>query len=85
MLTTEEWMDVQMLARQGHSQREIARLTGHSRNTVAKILVQPAPTPFQTPPRSSKLDPFKEYLRGRRAERSTPSMDCRQKRLPRGR
>ena len=62
MLIVEEWMDVQMLARQGHSQREIARLTGHSRNTVAKILSQPAPTPFQTPPRSSKLDPFKPYL-----------------------
>jgi transposase len=62
MLTMEEWMDVQMLARQGHSQRQIARLTGYSRNTVAKTLAQPAPTPFQKPPRSSKLDPFKPYL-----------------------
>lgn len=62
MLTTEEWMDVQMLARQGHSIRQIARLTGYSRNTVAKLLAQPAPTPFQTPSRSSKLDPFKPYL-----------------------
>jgi transposase len=62
MLTVEEWMDVQMLARQGHSQRQIAGLTGYSRNTVAKILAQPAPQPFQKPPRSSKLDPFKPYL-----------------------
>src|SRR5262245_37930913 len=55
-------MDVQMLDRQGHSQREIARLTGQSRNTVDKILTQPVPAPFQKPPRSSKLDPFKPYL-----------------------
>lgn len=65
MLTVEEWMDVQLLARQGHSQRQIARLTGYSRNTVAKILAEPAPAPFQPPPRSSKLDPFKPYLEGR--------------------
>jgi transposase len=65
MLTVEEWMDVQMLARQGHSQRQIARLTGCSRNTVAKILTQPAPAPFQQPPRSSKLDPFKPFLQRR--------------------
>jgi transposase len=62
MLTVEEWMDVQMLARQGHSQRQIAALTGYSRNTVAKILAEPAPTPFRKPSRSSKLDPFKPYL-----------------------
>ena len=24
-----------------------------------------APTPFHTPPRPSRLDPFKDYLRGR--------------------
>jgi transposase len=68
MLTVEEWMDVKSLARQGHSQREIARLTGHSRNTVAKILTEPAPTPFQQTPRPSKLDPFKPYLERRFAQ-----------------
>jgi transposase len=62
MLTVEEWMDVKSLANQGMSLREISRRTGYSRNTVAKILHQPAPKPFQQPPRPSKLDPFKPYL-----------------------
>jgi transposase len=68
MRTVEEWMDVKMLANQGHSARAIARITGYSRNTVAKLLHQPAPVPFQAPPRSSQLDPFKEYLQRRFAE-----------------
>ena len=41
MRTVEEWMDVKMLANQGHSARAIARITGYSRNTVAKLLHQP--------------------------------------------
>ncbi len=62
MLTVEEWMDVQRLFKQGYSARAIARLTGYSRNTVAKLLDQAAPAPFQKPPRASQLDPFKPYL-----------------------
>jgi transposase len=65
MLTVEEWMDVKMLAQEGHSARAIARMTGYSRNTVAKLLQQTAPQPFQKPPRASKLDPFKPYLQRR--------------------
>src|SRR5947209_13926183 len=61
MLTTEEWMDVKMLFKEGCSMREIARRTGYSRNTVAKLLGQAAPAPFQAPPRTSKLDAFKPY------------------------
>jgi transposase len=68
MLKVEEWMDVKMLANQGHSARAIARMTGYSRNTVAKLLRQAAPTPFQKPLRPSKLDPYKPYLRKRAQE-----------------
>src|SRR5689334_10220126 len=68
MLTVEEWMDVKMLASQGHSARSIARITGRSRNTVARLLAQPAPQPFQKPPCPSKLDPFKPYLERRLAQ-----------------
>jgi transposase len=68
MLTVEEWMDVKMLAQQGHSARAIARITGYSRNTVARLLQQAAPQPFQQPPRPSKLDPFKPYLQRRCAQ-----------------
>jgi transposase len=68
MLTVEEWMDVKMLAQEGHSARAIARITGYSRNTVAKLLQPAAPQPFQKPPRPSKLDPFKPYLQQRCAQ-----------------
>jgi transposase len=68
MLTVEEWMDIKQLAKQGHSQRAIARLTGYSRNTVAKLLAQAAPAPFQRVPRASKLDPYKVYLQQRYQE-----------------
>jgi transposase len=68
MLTVEEWMDVQALHRQGLSVRQIARLTGRSRNTVSRILGQPAPKAYSRPPGPSKLDPFKDYLAQRYQE-----------------
>ncbi len=37
MLNMEEWMEVKDLHRQGHSIRQICRLTGYSRNTVRKV------------------------------------------------
>lgn len=65
MLTLEEWMDVKTLHQQGHSIRAITDLTGHSRNTVRKLLRQKAPQRFQKPKRASKLDSFKPYLEQR--------------------
>ena len=65
MITPEEWMDIIELFRQGISVREIARRTGHSRNTVAKLVGQKAPPVFRKPGRRSKLDPYKEYLKQR--------------------
>jgi transposase len=62
MIRLEQWMDIKHLQRQGLSQREIARQTGLSRNTVAKLLNQTAPKPFQKPVRKSCLDPYKPYL-----------------------
>jgi transposase len=62
MIRWEQWMDVKQLHRQGLSKREIARQTGLSRNTVAKLLRQPAPEPFHKPARASSLDAFKPYL-----------------------
>lgn len=55
-------MDVQALHREGLSVREIARQTGHSRNTITRLLAQPAPQPYTREPEPSKLDPFKDYL-----------------------
>lgn len=62
MLRLEEWMDIKDLYRQGHSIREIARVTGRCRKTVRLVLRQKAPSPYKQPPRASKLDPFKPYL-----------------------
>lgn len=65
MVRTEQWMDIKELERQGVSQRQIARQTGLSRNTVARLLNQKVPTAFQAPERASKLDPFKPFVRQR--------------------
>lgn len=62
MLNLDQFMNIRCLHKQGHSVREIARLTGHSRNTVRKLLrarLTPAPA---SRVRSSKLDPYKPYL-----------------------
>ena len=65
MIDPEQWMNIKQLHKQGLSRRQIARLTGHARNTIAKALAQPAPQPFQKPERPSCLDPFKPYLKER--------------------
>jgi transposase len=58
-------MDIKMLHLQGQSIRQIAQVTGLSRNTVRRVLRDKAPKPFQTPERASKLDAFKDYVAAR--------------------
>ena len=65
MLCRDQTMDIILLHKQGHSIRDITRQSGHSRNTVRRAVREGAPHVFQTPPRPSKLDPFKDYLRQR--------------------
>lgn len=64
MLRTEEWMDIQVLAKQGCSQREMARQSGYSRNTVKKLLKLGAASvqARQYTRRASGLDGYKAYL-----------------------
>ncbi len=51
---------------EGRSIRRIAKDLGVSRNSVRKYLRSPqVPRARPRPPRGSKLDPFKEYLRQR--------------------
>jgi transposase len=61
----EEWMDIKMLKQQGHSIHKISELTGHSRNTVRKVLRGKAPQAFNKPGRKSLLDEFKPYVEPR--------------------
>jgi transposase len=67
MLRMEEWMDLQILAKQGWSVREIARQTGRSRNTVKKLLALGAGEVAQRQyaARGSKLEPYQAYLADR--------------------
>lgn len=68
MITTEGWLDIHMLRRQGHSIRKIARLTGQSRNTIRRILRQKAPCGYDASGRKSSLEEFKEYISKRYQE-----------------
>jgi transposase len=68
MIGVDHVVDIRDLNRQGHSVRAIARITGLARNTIRKVLRGEHSLKRQEPVRSSKLDPFKEYLRRRRAE-----------------
>lgn len=47
--------------------RTISELTGYNRNTVSKYLAEPSKVPVYGPRavQESKLDPLKEYLKGR--------------------
>lgn len=65
MLNMEEWMDIRALHREGHSIKQLAAMTGRSRNTIRKTLREKLPQQVIPRRRTSKLDEFKEYLRDR--------------------
>jgi transposase len=65
MIRLEQWMDIKELQRMGLSVREIARRTGHSRNTIRKLTDQRTAPSFHKPLRPSCLDPYKPYLKER--------------------
>jgi transposase len=59
-------MEIRILHRQGLSVREIARRTGHSRNTVDRYLrSEELPRYTPRPPVSGKLGPHEAWLAGR--------------------
>ena len=68
MINLEEWMDIKQLKRDGHSVRAIARLTGHTRATVRRVLQEQAPKPFDAPDRRSCLDDFKSHIKERHSK-----------------
>ena len=67
MLKAEEQMELAVLGKHGTSIRELARMTGRSRNTVRRYLRggEATATRKVAPKRAEKLDPFKPYIVGR--------------------
>lgn len=68
MLTLEQWMDIKALKQQGQSIRAIAELTGHSRNTVRRVLRKKTSVQFQAPERDSCWTNCKPDVTKRHAE-----------------
>jgi len=64
MLTAEERMELEVLRKHGAGIRELARVTGWSRNTVRRYLREgdAAAVRKSTSKRAEKLDPFKVYI-----------------------
>ena len=62
MLNLDQFMNIRFLQKQGHSVGQIARMTGHSRNTVRKLLRAKIAPRQQPRVRGSKLDAYRDYL-----------------------
>ena len=65
MIKVDQFMEIRQLQKDGHSIRDIARTTGHARNTVRKVLRGEHDLKAKPVERASKLDPFKDYLKQR--------------------
>jgi len=68
MLNWEELMDISMLYKEGHSIKQIVRMTGYSRNTVRKALRKEYGSNQERKKRPSLLDDYKSYLKKRYEE-----------------
>jgi transposase len=63
VLGVEQWAEVRRLVLvEGRSQREVARLTGLARDTVARAVESKAPPKYSRAPAGSKLDPFRDWI-----------------------
>jgi len=63
MLTAQHFKKALSFYDKGYSIRRINTITGHSRNTIRKIIENKTPRPFNTPARPSKLDNYKSYIK----------------------
>jgi hypothetical protein len=63
VLGVQQWAEVRRLVLvEGRSQREVARLMGLARDTVAKAVASVTPPKYVRAPAGSKLDPFKDWI-----------------------
>jgi transposase len=59
----QQWAEIRRLVLvEGRSQREVARLTGLARDTVARAVASEVPPRYARAPAGSKLDPFKGWI-----------------------
>ena len=63
MVGVQQWAEIRRLVLvEGRSQREVARLTGLARDTVARAVASEAPPRYARAPAGSKLDPFRDWI-----------------------
>jgi transposase len=81
VLDVRRWAEIRRMREvEGLSIHEIARRTGHDRNTVRRALRREGPPVYRRPPRPSKLDPFREEVKALlRADPRIPSMVIRER------
>ncbi|PTN48565.1 IS21 family transposase, partial [Achromobacter xylosoxidans] len=66
MLTQEQAVEIKVMARRGVSIREMAKQLGCSRNTIRRYLREADAQQYKLrEARTTKLDPYKDYLHGR--------------------
>ena len=65
MISDEEWFEMRERYRQGVSISQLARETGLDRKTVRRHVRSLSPPERTRIKRGSKLDPYKDYIRGR--------------------
>jgi transposase len=75
MLSVEGRMELEVLRKHGASIRELARVTGHSRNTVRRYLRggEEAERRKLAAKRAEKLDDFKDYYQSPQVLTHIPS------------
>ena len=81
MLDVREWAEIRRMHEvEGLSIREIARRTGHDRNTIRRALRRQGPPVYCRPRRPSKLDPHKPRIHELLADDATvPSSVIRER------
>jgi transposase len=84
MIQVEQYMDIKILKSEGLSIRAIAETSGLSRNTVRKVLRGRHELKVSTSDRSSKLDPFNDYIRKRYEEFQLSAVRIMQEIVPMG-
>ena len=63
MVGVQQWAEIRRLVlAEGRSEREVARLTGLARDTVARAVQSEEPPKYSRVPAGSKLDPIRDWI-----------------------